>query len=73
MGGQGYRRIKGAVHIVNHGARMGRENCLKSRLFDGRKWKESEFGGWISLKNTSDQSEGMRDQKGWKVCQKVNN
>ena len=41
MGSHRRRGIKGAVYIVNHGARIRKEDHLKSRLVDRRKWKES--------------------------------
>ena len=67
MGGHGCKGIKGAVQIVNCGFRMGRESPLRSRLID---WEEieSESREWMSLRNTSGQSEGMVEA--WKCVRK---
>lgn len=44
MGSQGCRRVKGAVHIVDHGARISREDHhLKNRLVDGRNRKSQSL------------------------------
>lgn len=67
MGGHGCKGIKGAVQIVNCGFRMGRESPLRSRLI-GWEEIESESREWMSLRNTSGQSEGMVEA--WKCVRK---
>lgn len=39
MGGQGCRGMKGAVQIVDHGDRMGREDHLRGTLIDQEKMR----------------------------------